>query len=145
MRRFESMRAARLETAAGRNLDVWLGESFAHRLAGLIWLPGLPPGRALLLPGCRSVHRIGMRFAFDVGFVSWPPRGGWCEVMAARGSVPPFRILAARRLPGAVAALEARAGTFVVHGLGPGSRVSVNQHEGFVSAGGRAGKEICDC
>ena len=36
------------------------------RLTGLAGLPGMPAGRALWLPACRSVHTFGMRFALDL-------------------------------------------------------------------------------
>src|SRR4051794_13299592 len=39
------------------------------RLLGLAWLRGVPPGHALLIPDCRSVHTFGMRFPIDVTFL----------------------------------------------------------------------------
>ncbi len=36
------------------------------RLLGLAWLRDPPPGCALLIPRCRSVHTFGMRFALDL-------------------------------------------------------------------------------
>jgi uncharacterized membrane protein (UPF0127 family) len=111
MRRFESTPDVRLETPAGWRLEAWVAEAFMARLAGLSGLADLPPGRALLLPRCRSVHTVGMRFPIDVAFVSWPPALGWCAVLALRGWVPPFRLVAPSGLPpGGVAALEVAAG-----------------------------------
>jgi uncharacterized membrane protein (UPF0127 family) len=39
------------------------------RLIGLAFLRELPPGHALLIPHCRSVHTFGMRFPLDVVFL----------------------------------------------------------------------------
>ena len=39
---------------------------FRARLLGLAFLRELPPGCALLIPGCRSVHTFGMRFALEL-------------------------------------------------------------------------------
>jgi uncharacterized membrane protein (UPF0127 family) len=47
-------------------LYVLEARSPAARLRGLAGLAGLPPGVALLLPDCRSVHTFGMRFALDL-------------------------------------------------------------------------------
>jgi uncharacterized protein len=137
MRRFESTGAARLRTPAGGGLDVWVGESSAVRLTGLALLPRLPPGRALLLPRCRSVHTVAMRFAIDVAFVSWPPLRGGCGVVALRVGVPPFRVVAPRGPPrGGIAALEAAAGTLSRLGMREGSRLSVDsQRRGFRVSG----------
>ena len=41
----------------------------AARLRGLIGMPPLGPACALLLPGCRSVHGLAMRYAIDVIFL----------------------------------------------------------------------------
>jgi uncharacterized protein len=111
MRRFESTRSVRLRIASGRQLEAWVAETLAARLAGLAALPGLAPGRALLFPYCRSVHTVGMRFPIDVAFLSWPPQRGRCDVMTVRAAMSPFRIVAPRGLPRrGVAALEAAAG-----------------------------------
>ena len=36
------------------------------RLVGLSGTTALPPEHGLLLPGCRSVHTVGMRFGLDL-------------------------------------------------------------------------------
>lgn len=43
--------------------------SLRARLLGLAWLREVPPGHALLIPDCRSVHTFGMRFPLDVVFL----------------------------------------------------------------------------
>jgi uncharacterized protein len=46
---------------------------------------------ALLLPGCRSVHTFGMRFALDL---VWLGAGG--EVVRIDRAVPPWRVRSCR-------------------------------------------------
>ncbi|MGH2980016.1 MAG: DUF192 domain-containing protein [Solirubrobacterales bacterium] len=126
MRRFESTRAARLRAPAGPWLDAWVAEAFAARLTGLARVAGLPPGRGLLVPRCRSVHTVGMRFPIDVAFLSWPPVRGVCYVVAVREAVAPFRVVAPRGLPRrGAAALEAAAGTLAGIGVRRGARLNV--------------------
>jgi hypothetical protein len=123
MRRFESTLVVRLQTPSGRCLDAWVAESLVPRLAGLAFVAGLPDGRALLLPRCRSVHTAAMRFPIDIAFVTWPPAPD-CEIVAVEVGVLRLRIVAPRGLPRSqVAALEAPA----LPGLGvaPGARLSV--------------------
>lgn len=62
-----------------------------------------PPGHALLIPHCRSVHTLGMRFRLDVAFLD--ERG---RALRVERDVGPRRVLACRR---AVAVLEGPAGT----------------------------------
>jgi uncharacterized membrane protein (UPF0127 family) len=61
------------------------------RLRGLAGLPRLPPGRALLLPGCRSVHTLGMRFALDLVWLD-----GAGRVLRVDAAVPPRRVRTCR-------------------------------------------------
>ena len=72
------------------------------RLLGLALLKALPPGHALLIPRCRSVHTFGMRFAIDVVFLDESGR----PLEAERG-VRPGRVVSCRR---ASAVLETAAG-----------------------------------
>jgi uncharacterized membrane protein (UPF0127 family) len=63
------------------------------RLLGLAWLRDPPAdGVALLLPGCRSVHTVGMRWALDL---VWLGVDG-APVRVDRG-VRPWRLRACRR------------------------------------------------
>jgi uncharacterized protein len=57
------------------------------RLLGLALLDRGRAGEGLLIPGCRSVHTIGMRFPLDLLFLD---RDG--QVIELRRSVPPGRI-----------------------------------------------------
>ena len=76
--------------------------TLAARLLGLAFLRRIPPGHALLIPDCRSVHTFGMRFPIDVAFLD--ERGRAIRVERA---VRPRRVLVCRA---AFAVLEARAG-----------------------------------
>jgi len=71
------------------------------RLLGLAWLDDLAEGCGLLIPGCRSVHTFGMRFALDIDFLA-------AEGLVLRRvrSVPPRRVVSCS---GAVAVLETKA------------------------------------
>ena len=60
------------------------------RLRGLA-LRSEPPGFALLIPRCRSVHTFGMRFALDL---LWLDRDG--RVVRADRAVPPRRVVSCR-------------------------------------------------
>jgi uncharacterized membrane protein (UPF0127 family) len=85
---------------------------------------------ALWLPGVRSVHTVGMRFALDV---AW---------LAADGRVLRVRTLrpgrATRWLPRAAGVLEAEAGAFARWGLEVGTVVDVDRVNGD---GGGAGRD----
>jgi uncharacterized membrane protein (UPF0127 family) len=75
---------------AGRRVPV-----AARPLARLLGLALLQPARAgpgLLIPRCRSVHTLGMRFPLDVVFLD---RGG--AVISCRRGVRPGRLLFERR------------------------------------------------
>jgi len=61
------------------------------RLIGLAFLDRAEAGAGLLIPGCRSVHTFGMRFALDVFFLD---AGG--AVLRAQHGVPPGRVLSCR-------------------------------------------------
>jgi uncharacterized protein len=82
-------------------LRVHLARTAWARLVGLALLRDLPPDRALLIEGCRSVHTFGMRFAIDVVFLDAVGR----PLRVVR-NVRPCRVVACR---GAAAVLERRA------------------------------------
>ena len=64
----------------------------ATRMLGLAHLDPAPDGRGLLIPGCRSVHTFGMRFAIDVHFID---RDG--DLIRSEMAVGPGRMLWCRR------------------------------------------------
>jgi hypothetical protein len=74
--------------------------SLRARLLGLALLPrgAVPPGHALLIPDCRSVHTFGMRFPIDVVFLD--ERG---RALRVERGVERRRLLSCR---GAFAVLE---------------------------------------
>jgi hypothetical protein len=91
--------------------EIFVAERPWDRLVGLAGRPAMPPGTALLIPRCRSVHTFGMRFALDVLFVTIEDRS--LVVHDARYCVPPRRIVRASRAARGrrgLAALELAAG-----------------------------------
>jgi hypothetical protein len=95
-------RLERLEVVEAGGLRVHLARGWRARLLGLAWLAELAPGRALMIPRCRSVHTFGMRFRIDVVF--YDRRG---RVLRRKTGVGPGRVLACR---GAHAVAETAAG-----------------------------------
>jgi hypothetical protein len=111
MRRFRFARSLIVE-APGGELCAWVVESFGQRLLGLAGLPGIPPGRGLLIPRCAAVHTWGMRFAIDVAVLEWPP-GSRAGIVRSWEAVEPGRRLRAGRSARTTAILEAPAGEIV--------------------------------
>lgn len=87
-----------LESVEALGRQVLLASSRPSRLLGLAFLDREEAGAGLLIPRCRSVHTIGMRFDLDVIFIDAAGR----EIRTA-GRVPRGRLLFERR---AVAVLE---------------------------------------
>jgi uncharacterized protein len=93
----------RLDRLPRRVLDDGLvvheAATFRARLLGLALMRRPPPpGHALLIPNCRSVHTFGMRFPIDITFLD---AGG--RPLRVEPNVPPRRVLYER---GAFAVLE---------------------------------------
>lgn len=95
-------RLRRLDGAAVLGMRVFVARRFRARLLGLAGLREVPADCLLLIPGCRSVHTVGMRFAIDVTFVDRHGR----ELRTVRG-VRPWRVVGCRD---AAAAIERPAG-----------------------------------
>ena len=68
---------------------VRVARSWWDRMVGLLNRTSLPLGEALILPGCQSIHTVGMKFAIDVIFVTRQWR-----VVAIQAALPPGRFLA---------------------------------------------------
>jgi uncharacterized protein len=83
--------------------------SRASRNRGLLGRHSLPPGHALLIAPCTSIHTWFMRFPIDVIFVK---RDG--RVVKSRSAVPPWRIIIAL---GAYAVVELPAGVIAQAGV----------------------------
>jgi len=92
-RRFRSLRRTRI-----LGLEVPVASSFPSRFLGLALLGRDHAGPGLLIPRCRSVHTLGMRFPIDVLFLD--ERGRLIEL---RRTIAPNRIV---RSPSAIAVLE---------------------------------------
>jgi len=74
----------------GRRVPVAVGRR--ARLLGLARLDRDRAGAGLLIPGCRSVHTLGMRFAVDLFFLD---RG--LRPLSVRRGLPPNRVAFDRR------------------------------------------------
>jgi uncharacterized membrane protein (UPF0127 family) len=82
-----------------------MARSFWSRLVGLLGRTALSEGEALIMPHCRSIHTLGMRFPIDVVFVdrdwrvvslkshlspgrvTWPVWNAWGVVEVASGTL----------------------------------------------------------
>jgi uncharacterized protein len=83
-------------------MEIRVARTPRERLLGLAGRKRPPPGTALLLPRCRSVHTFGMRFALDL---VWLDADG--QVIAVDEGVPPNRVRTRRD---AAAVVEVAAG-----------------------------------
>jgi uncharacterized membrane protein (UPF0127 family) len=83
-------------------LKLFAAATRRSRLWGLARLDGLPADHALHIPGCRSVHTFGMRFALDL---VWLDRDG--RPVRVDEAVPPRRLRSCLR---ARSVVEADAG-----------------------------------
>ena len=98
----------------------------APRLAGLAGLRTLPRRTGLLIPDCRSVQTVGMRFKLDLIWLA--DDGGIVDVTA---SVPPWRVVtraharAVVEVPGGMGALFFTAIAAAAPGAIPTSRRAV--------------------
>ncbi len=63
-----------------------------RRLTGLLGRRSLPPGVALEIPRCRSVHTFGMRFALDLAWLD-----GERRVVQIDRAVAPWRVRSCRQ------------------------------------------------
>jgi len=91
-------------------------DTFWWRARGLLGRASLPRDRAVVLPGCGSIHTFGMRFILDVIFFDTSGR-----VVRADFGVRPWRILRGGR--NAKSVLEAASGRLLPSALQPGVRL----------------------
>ncbi|MEY8353957.1 DUF192 domain-containing protein [Lachnospiraceae bacterium 54-53] len=54
---------------SGFETEAEIAGSFLKRMLGLMFIPGLPEGKALILSPCSGVHTCFMRFAIDVVYL----------------------------------------------------------------------------
>ena len=78
------------------------------RLLGLAGLDRLPSGAALLIPRCRSVHTIGMRFPIDVVFLA-----GEGTPVGVAERLPPGRFAGRRAARAVLETAAGESGSFV--------------------------------
>ena len=82
-----------------------IATTFRQRLQGFLGRDRVAVGEAMIFPGCRSIHTVGMRCAIDAVFVdrSWrvvalrphlvpgrvvpPVRGAWGTIEMASGTI----------------------------------------------------------
>jgi len=64
-----------------------VADTFWARLIGLLNRSNLANGEALVIPGCKAIHMVGMRFAIDAVFVDTDNR-----VVATLSHFKPFRV-----------------------------------------------------
>jgi len=98
-------------------LRVLYAQSFLARLLGLLALPPLRPGEALVLKPCASVHTFFMRYAIDVVYLGRDKR-----VIKVVPALAPWRVSAC---PGAHATLEFAAGEARRLALQPGTHIDI--------------------
>lgn len=97
-------------------LSLRIARTFFQRLAGLLFRPRLQANEMLLIPGCNSVHMIGMRYAIDLVYLDrhglimkcvprLRPFGlsicakAWAALEMAEGTVARLRLEAGQTLP----------------------------------------------
>jgi uncharacterized membrane protein (UPF0127 family) len=83
-----SARLRRLPVVSVCGREVPVARGRRARLLGLAHLDRGAAGAGLLLPGCRSVHTFGMRFALDLVFLD-----GAGKPLLARHRVPARRVV----------------------------------------------------
>ncbi|CAD6557682.1 hypothetical protein LMG28727_06415 [Paraburkholderia kirstenboschensis] len=107
------MKFARLKVhGKDAGIHVSITQTMCERMRGLLGRDSLPPGEAILLRRCGSVHTFGMRFDIDVLFLDRHER-----VVAIHHGVRKRRLLLNLR---AAHTLEMPAGAAGKHGLAVG-------------------------
>src|SRR3954454_4890851 len=97
--------------AVSRDLRLVVADGPVARLAGLAGMRAMPPRTGLLIPRCRSVHTLGMRFALDLIWLD----GDGC-VVDVGACVRPRRIVS-RRHARAVVRVPSGPGAFFLTAL----------------------------
>jgi uncharacterized membrane protein (UPF0127 family) len=88
----ERRRLAELPLVVADGRLARLATTFRARLLGLALTDRGRAGPGLLIPGCRSVHTFGMRFALDLVFLD-----AAAQLVSVRRRVPPRRLAVERR------------------------------------------------
>lgn len=119
MRRFHHVARLHVRPPAGGRLELIVAEHALIRLLGLALLESLEHRVGLLIPSCRSIHTLGMRFRIDVVFVTPAVRG--LVVGSVSEAVPPRRIIRSRG--SGLGVIEVPSGEARRLGLQPGARL----------------------
>ncbi|HEV7773264.1 MAG TPA: DUF192 domain-containing protein [Conexibacter sp.] len=90
-RRLRRLPRARVSPSQLAHCDVRCARDPLARLLGLAGLRTLPPATGLVLPGTRSIHTFGMRFALDLVWLD-----GEGRVARVDRGVRPWRIRSCR-------------------------------------------------
>ena len=98
------MKATDLTSGKELAREVAVAETFLSRLKGLLGKKELPPGEALWIKPCSSVHSFGMKFPIDVVFLDRDMR-----VVAVARELKPGRVSAPRSRARSVLELPAGA------------------------------------
>ena len=98
--------------------EVFVARTLWSRLIGLIGRRSLPPGSALIIPGCNQVHTFGMRFPIDVLFLNED------NVILAAETLRPWKM--SKRHPGASKVIELPAGTISESSIALGDQLSLS-------------------
>ncbi|MBJ7244788.1 MAG: DUF192 domain-containing protein [Solirubrobacteraceae bacterium] len=73
-------------------MTVTVARGLIQRTRGLTWRKSIPPGGALQINGCRSIHTFGMRFSLDL---LWLDQHG--RAIRVDYDVPPRRLRSCRQ------------------------------------------------
>ncbi|MEW6446528.1 MAG: DUF192 domain-containing protein [Bacillota bacterium] len=95
---------------------VAVARSFGRRLKGLLFRKELPPGEALIIEPCKSVHTFFMLFPIDLIF--YDDKG---RVISVFPALPPFRLTPVIRPARGV--VELPAGTITETGTETGDTI----------------------
>ena len=103
----------------GKELKVYMADSFATRFRGLMLRPRdfLPMGTGLLIAPCNSIHMMFMRFPIDVVYLA----EDYTVVKVAR-NIRPWIGISACLKRGTWAVLELPSGSVDYYGIAVGSR-----------------------
>ena len=105
----------------GNIIDVEQADSIWAKMRGLLGRELLEEGRGFLIPACRSVHTMFMRFPIDVVYIDKA-----MTVRRVREDMKPFRL---SFCAGASWVLELASGGARRLGIELGSRISGMEHE----------------
>ncbi len=105
----------------GNTIEVERADSIWARMRGLLGRRLLHEGRGFLIPACRSVHTMFMRFPIDVIYIDKA-----MMVRRVRENMKPFRL---SFCAGASAVLELSSGGARRLGIESGTRISGMQRE----------------